>query len=429
MVPWLADSGISNGNEWKIVLKEKVCFSNGDPLTADMVVRNLERVAEENARFQFLSDFTYKVVDEKTFTITGETPYPTMLNVLSSCETGMIHLDKTGDFDNAIIATGPFVVKEFEPDGTMKVARNEKYWNGKVVLDGAEFYKIPEEDALLLAMQNGEVDTYMNVNAAAKEIYEKDKDTYKLVNVSSPRLQLYILNQKTLSPSVRKAINLTVDSNKIVAYLGEIMSATSGPFSSSTPYGKVNKPAIDIDAAVTVLEKEGYQKNSEGYFEKDGKKITVNIAFYPGRSLDVIATVMQEQLREIGIEGVLSSFEGPDAYLSTGNFDIALLSMNADIYGDPEYFITNTLKEGSHYNVGGFQNSECEEMIRQLSTETEVSKRADLANKIVQTAIDDNAFGYICLSNKITVLRPGVSGFSETSPYDFYGINASSDKK
>lgn len=429
LVPWLAESGTSNGSEWKIVLKEKACFSNGDPLTADMVVRNLERVAKENPRFEYLSDFTYKVIDDKTFTITGEKPYPTMLNVLSSCETGIIHLDKTTDFDNTIIATGPFVLKEFEPEGTIKVARNENYWNGSVALDGAEFYKIPEEDALLLAMQNGEIDAYMNVNAAAKEIYEKEKDIYRLVNVPSPRLQLYILNQKTLSPSVREAISLTVDSEKIVAYLGEIMSVTSGPFSASTPYGKVNKAAVDTKAAADILEKEGYRKNGEGYFEKDGKKITVNIAFYPGRSLDVIATVMQEQLRAVGIEAVLTSSEGPDVYLSSGDFDIALLSMNADIYGDPEFFITNTLKQGSHYNVGGFQNDECEKMIEQLSTETDFSKRSDLANKIVQIAIDDHAFGYVSLSNKITVLRPGISGFAETSPYDFYGINALSDKK
>lgn len=426
--PWLAESGELKDLVWTISLKDNVCFSNKDPLTADMVVRNLERVSTENPRFEFLGEFEYEVLNDKTFTISTKEPYPTMLNVLSSCETAIIHLDEITDFDNTIVATGPFVLKEFEPEGTIKVSRNENYWNGDVFLDGAEFYHIPEEDALLLAMQNGEIDTYMNVNQSAAEIFEKDKESYKLVNVPSPRLQLYILNQNTLDLAVRKAINLTVDNEKITEYLGGVMVSTMGPFSSNTPYGKVNKEKIDTEKAVMTLEEAGYTKNSNGYFEKDGKQISVRVAFYPGRSLDVIATLMQEQLKQIGIEAVLESYEGPDDYISTANFDIALLSMNADIYGDPEYFIVNTLKQGSHYNVGGFKNEKCESLINQLSSQVDVSKRAELANEIIQIAVDDYAFGYLTLANKITVLKPGVTGFAETSPYDFYGINANSDK-
>ena len=427
--PWLAESGESEGLTWTILLKDKVHFSNGDLLTSDMVIRNLKRVAQENPRFKFLSEFVYKVIDERTFTITTQKPYPTMLNVLSSCETGIINLDESTDFDNTVIATGPFVVKEFEPNGTIKVSRNENYWNGSVILDGAEFYHIPEEDALLLAMQNGEIDTYMNVNSAAMEIFEKNKETYKLVDVPSPRLQFYILNQNTLDPIIRKAITLTIDNQKMMPYLGKIMSPTSGPFNSLTIYGKVNKEEVDINKAVSLLEENGYKKNNEGFLEKNGKKITVNIAFYPGRSLDVIATLIQEQLRKIGIEAIVTSSEGPDAYIKTSNFDIALLSMNADIYGDPEYFIVNTLKKGSYYNAGGFLNEECEALIIKLSSETNREKRAELANKIVQIAIDNDAFGYLLLSNKITVLQSGISGFAETSPFDFYGINANSNKE
>lgn len=43
--PLLAKSGTVDGLAWTIVLKDNVSFSNGDLLTADMVVRNLERVA------------------------------------------------------------------------------------------------------------------------------------------------------------------------------------------------------------------------------------------------------------------------------------------------------------------------------------------------------------------------------------------------
>lgn len=428
--PLLAESGSADGLVWTILLKDNVQFSNGDALVADMVVRNIMRVAAENPRFAYLADFTYEVVDDKTFTIASETPFPTMLNTLSSCEMGMLHLDKITDFDNGIIATGPFVVEAFESQEKTTLLRNENYWDGDVVLHKAVFYRIPDPDTLLMAMQNGEIDCYNGVNAAAMEIFSADPSAYNLVTVPATRLQMYFLNQERLNDKVRAAINLTVNPEDIVSYLGGTVSATAGPFSASSAYGKVHKPSVDTEAAITLLEEDGYVRNSGGYFEKDGKVLEVNIAYYPGRSLDVLATIMQEQLKHIGIQSVLTSEEKPDStYIATRDFDIALYSMNADLSGDPAYFITNTLKDGAYYDVAGFDNADCEALITKLTSEMDTAKRAELANQIIQITIDDNAFGYVAIFNKSTVLSSGVSGFAETSPFDFYGIDAKTDKE
>ena len=61
------------------------------------------------------------------------------------------------------------------------------------------------------------------------------------------------------------------------------------------------------------------------------------------------------------------------------------------------------------------------------NNETDADKRSELANKIVQIAIDDNAFGYVGLFNKISVTAPGVTGIAENCPFDFYRIDADTD--
>ena len=98
--------------------------------------------------------------------------------------------------------------------------------------------------------------------------------------------------------------------------------------------------------------------------------------------------------------------------------------MIADKAGDPLYFIESVLKDGSYYDCGGFNDNHAEELINQLKYETDTTKRAELANEIVQIAIDDNAFGFVGLFNNTTVLRPGVTGFAEYVPFDFYGVDA-----
>lgn len=430
IVPLLAKSAepSDDGLTWTVTLKDGVRFSNGAALTADMVIRNLQRVAEVNSRFAYLADFAMQAVDEKTLTITTADVYPTMLNDLASAELAILDLDGTKDFDNAPIATGPFVIKTFEPEGTVEVARNEAYWNGEVKLDGAIFYYMQEDEPKLMAMQNGEIDGYTSVTAAAKEIYRLDPDSYKLTEIPATRLQFYILNEERLDDAVRAAVNLTVDCDKIAEYLGGTVSPAIGPFGPSTAYGKVTKPAPDTAKAKSLLEDDGYTLNADGIYEKNGKKLSLNVCYYAARSLDSIALLMQEQLKAVGIEVTLTCEEDPDAtYIATHDFDIALYCMIADKNGDPYYFINSTLRSGAYFDVGGFENDACEEMIQLLQYETDNAARAELANRIVQIAIDDNAFGYVGLFNKTTVSKPGVSNISENCPFDFYMIGADTD--
>ncbi len=429
-VPCLAKDAVADGTTWTITLNDGVAFSNGEPLTADMVIRNIQRVAEVNGRFDIFGTFTYEAVDDKTIVVnTGDEVYPTLKSDLASPEFGMMDLDNTTDFDNDPICTGPFVITEFVPEGDVTVARNEKYWGGDVKLDGAVFYYMQEDDPKLLAMQSGEIDCYNSVSSAALEVYQAEPEKYQVESVPGTRLQFYILNENRLDDAVREAINLTVDKDAIAAYLKGTVSAASAPFPSTAPYAKVNIPAVDTAKAVELLEADGYTKNADGIYEKDGKPLKINICYYAARSLDTLAILIQEQLRAVGIDSELTVEEDPDAtYIATADFDLALYCMISDKCGDPLYFIDSTLADGSYYNVAGFEDADCQAMIEQLRVEVDPAKRAELANKIIQIAIDDNAFGYVGLFNHTTVMKPGVSGFAEKVPFDFYGIDANTTK-
>lgn len=430
-VDCLAEDAVADGKTWTITLKDGVAFSNGNPLTADMVIRNIRRLAEVNSRFAYLGDFEWKAVDDKIITVdTGKDVYPMLKNDLASPECGMIDLDATEDYDNDPICTGPFVITEFNPEGDVTVAKNENYWGGDVKLDGAVFYYMQEDDPKLLAMQSGEIDCYNSVSSAALEVYEKDPDKYVIESVPGTRLQYYILNGNRLSDKLREAINLTVDKDAMADYLKGTVSAANSPFPDSTAYSKVSIPAVDTAKAKALIEEEGYELNADGIYEKDGQPLRLNIAYYAARSLDTLAVLMQEQLKAIGVDSYLTVEEDPDStYIATADFDIALYCMISDKCGDPQYFIDSTLADGAYYNVGGFESADCQAMIEQLHTETDPAKRADLANKILQIAIDDNAFGYVGLFNHTTVMKPGVSGFAEKIPFDFYGIDASTVKQ
>ncbi len=417
-----------DGLTWTVTLRDGICFSNGSAVTADMVIRNLRRAGELNVRFAQFRDYDYTAVSETELTIkTGEV-YPTLVNDLASPEMAIMDLDATEDFDNAPVATGPFVIKSFVPEGTVEVTRNDRYWGGEVKLDGAVFYYMQDDESKLMAMQNGEIDCYTSVTAAAKEIYDASPDRYSVSDIPATRLQFYMLNQNRLGDELRKAINLTVDCDAIADYLNGTVTAAVGPFGTSAAYGKVTKPAVDTAAARAALEKAGYTLGSDGIYEKDGQDLTLSICYYPARSLDSLALLMQEQLKAVGISSVLTSQEDADAtYVLSGDYDIALYCMIADKNGDPYYFIDTVLRPGGYWASAGFESSEAAALINELQTETDTERRSALANGIVQLAIDDNAVGCVGLFNNITVMSKNVSGIHETSPFDFYRIDADTD--
>ncbi|WP_164473124.1 ABC transporter substrate-binding protein [Clostridium sp. E02] len=428
IIPLLAESFTQQENVWTIKLKDHAAFSNGKSLNAEMVIKNLRRAGQINPRYGDFDQYTYEVLNEKTFTITTDQIVPTLINDLASPELAMVDLSADENMSQSLVATGPFVISEFNPRGTVKVKRNEKYWNGQAKLDGAVFYYMPEADTASMAMQNGELNCYTGVTSDAAELFSQDKDSYQLVTVPAARLQFYILNENRLGDSVRKAIDLLVDPNEIETYLNGTVTKTSGPFGSTAPYGQVKKPEPNPEQAKALLLKEGYSLNGEGYYEKDGEQLTVTIAYYASRSLDRVAELMQEQLRRYGIKGFLVCEEDPDGtYIATGDFDIGLFCMIADKTGDPYYFISSTIAEDSPYNCGGFQNPQVEEKIKRLKTETDQGKRAELSNQIIQTVIDEDAYGYVALLNKISVMRNGVTHISEMSPFDYYFLNVDSD--
>ena len=427
--PLLAkDAEVSeDGLTWTFELAD-ACFSNGDPVTADMVARNFQRLVEVNGRYDDWASFTFEAKDEKTLTITTPDVFPTMLVALTDPEFAVMDLDATTDFDNAPIATGPFVIKSFKPEGDVEVVRNDKYWNGEVKLDGATLFYMPDADSKLMAMQSEEIDCYTSVDAAAKEIYESDPSSYVLTVIPGTRMQFYVLNKTRLSENVCAAINLTVDCEAIADFLKGTTSAAVGPFIATAPYGQVTKPAPDPAAAKALLEADGYALNAEGYYEKDGKVLEVTICHYKSRQLPDLAVLMQDQLKNVGVKATLVVQEDPDAgYVATGDYDIALYCMIADTGGDPYYCVDALYRESGKWAKAGFPTDETEALINKLQFETDIDQRAALANQIVQMSIDENAFGYVGLFNKVSVARPGVTGFSENIPFDFYGLTAETD--
>ena len=172
----------------------------------------------------------------------------------------------------------------------------------------------------------------------------------------------------------------------------------------------------------------GFYQISDGFYQKDGTPLVINLSTNTigGRYLDDVAVIMKQQLAAAGVNSEIYQVENPDQYISSGDFDIGFYSMVADNSGDPYYFLDANLRDDVYLDCMGYDNDEIQELLQELLYEEDTDRRAELANQIVQITIDENMFGWVGIFNKTTVLAKGVEGYAETSPFDYYGLTASS---
>lgn len=425
IVPWLAENIEINENKGTVTLKDGLCFSNGNAVTAEMVSKNLLRLAETNKRFAYMAEWTFEAPDDKTLVITtGDKAYPTLMNDLATPETAILDLDATTDFDKNPICTGPFAVENFIPEGDLTLTRNENYWGGDVNCEGALWYSMSDDQSRLMAMQNGEIDACDNITSTDIEIFSAEPETYSLTSVPMQMRAYTFINSKNVPDSVREAIFYIVDRDSIAAFMPGILSSTYGAYDPDVAYGKSQQPAQDLDKAKEIMEADGYTLEN-GVYTKNGTPVSLTISCYQSRNVDTLAVLLQEQLTKFGIKADIKICADPDSTYMTGDdYDIAFYRMITDKTGDPFPFIDGAVKSGSYQDIAGFGNADTDALIEELRYEADQDKRAELTNEIMTQFNDSHTLLFLVSYNRNCVLRAGASGFNETNPYEFYGIGA-----
>ncbi|NTV79768.1 MAG: ABC transporter substrate-binding protein, partial [Clostridiales bacterium] len=304
---------------------------------------------------------------------------------------------------------------------------NENYWDGAVNLDAVNVYYIPDASTESMSLQNGEIDIYVGPDVDSIALFQADSN-FTVTSVASTKSYYYIFNMDTLTDdAVRQAIMMSVNKEDIVTLLAGSVLASEGAYGPSTALGDVQGPGYDPAAAKALLEENGYSLNANGFYEKDGTELTINLAYFAARSIDKITTLIQDQLKTVGINTSLALYEDPDAtYMESGDFDMAMYVYSTTTSGDAYNFLNASLSSEGNKNSGHYVSDEINTLLSTLVSETDSAKRTELALAIQQKALDDHALGYYAMTNKVTVSKAGVSNCNETNPLTFYLLSKDS---
>jgi peptide/nickel transport system substrate-binding protein len=329
-------------------------------------------------------------------------------------------VESEGGLSQQMVGTGPFRYVDYVPSSTVTLERNDAYWDGdKPYLDGVDIQIIPDDTARTTALVSGSVDLIEQVPHKDIEILEQTEGV-QLIGGQTTNLRWLVFNTRREPfdrPEVRRAIASGIDRQPIIdsAVFG-YGEPLIGMYPESFWFGYQGEiPEPDLESATAALAELGLP---EGF--RPGLLTWAQYGF-----LSATSVVVQEQLRQMGIESEIESEENAAYIQRFYEYDFDIAVMGAAGYVDPNDFIQQNFLSDEMNNTSGYANPEMDQLIREGLERQELDARATIYQEIQQLIIDDAPWVNLYTSSTFEGATERLQGFTHYLSGSFYALRES----
>ncbi|MEG2915352.1 MAG: ABC transporter substrate-binding protein [Oscillospiraceae bacterium] len=290
------------------------------------------------------------------------------------------------------IGTGAFNFVCEEKDVSITLEANKDYFKGEPGVDKIIYKIIPDENTAVQAYLNGEVDLLglpAAISPAAVPSLQNLKGTKVQTMISADRQ--YLVTNMAKSPwndvNVRRAIALCLDRPQFVekAHKGfaEVAEGFYTPAVSWAYTDKYKMPDRDVEAANKLLDEAGLKKDANGVRIKDAQIVIFEFAVFSD-----IATILQQNLKDIGIESKITTLEYAAWMdkMKNGDFDFGI---TGGFHGPDPDNLSGRVGVGGWGNFMKYNNPELEKLLQDGRMESDQTKRAEIYSEVQRIISED----------------------------------------
>lgn len=428
--PWLAESWeIPDPLTYVFHIKKGVHFHDGRPLTSRDVKWTLDTVAQGKIRTAKTATFRYvdhiDTPDDATVVVHLKEPFATLLWNLSDGAIGIVPEGSGDTFGTKPIGTGPFKFVSAEQDKDVVIERNDDYWAEKAKLRRVRFIVVPDSTTRALELRKGSADiaptgslnpdTYM---ALRRDPQIKQMQgpgtiyTYLALNLRDPILK---------DVRVRQALAYAIDREPLIHYLWRDLAR---PANSVLPpqHWAYNG---DVPTYEHNPEKARELLDAAGYPLKNGVRFHLTMKTSTEESTRLLASVLQQQLRDVGIALDIRSYEFATFFadVQKGAFQLYSLrwiggNQDPDIF---EYVFESSSIPPKRANRGYYSNPRIDELLAQARKEIDQEKRKQIFFEVQRILANDLPYINLWYLDNVMAYRPRVKGLklNPSGNFDF----------
>jgi peptide/nickel transport system substrate-binding protein len=385
--PWLATSWETpDPLTYRFHLRTDVHFHNGEPLTATDVKYTLDSMRNGTvitAKAGALARIDHvEAPDAATVVVHLKQPDAALLWNLSDGALGIVPAGSGSDFAFHPIGSGPFRFVSQMQDDEVILERNDHSWQPRPAIARIRFAVVPDAITRALELEKGSADVCINCLTADMVSALIKRPNLQVESGPGTNLNYISFNaQDTLlrDVRVRQAIAYAMNRPLIISSLWRdraLLAESLLPPQHWAWTGDVQQYPYDPAKANALLDAGGWKRGN------DGVRFHLTMKTSTDETSRLLAMILQQQLRDIGIALEVRSFEFATFYadISKGAFQMYTLrwlggNEDPDIFG---YAYDSHRIPPRGANRGRYVNAALDELIKEGATSSDQAlRRAD----------------------------------------------------
>ena len=415
-------------------LREGVRWHDGAPFTSRDVRFTYEAIMDDRVASPRKPDYelvlALETPDERTVRVVYRRPFsPALESWMMSVLPAHLLADVEPDqwpltFNRAPVGTGPFKFAEWKTNQFVRVVRNDDYFKGRPHLGGIVFRSLPDPLTLRLAFETRQVDFWAADPWAVGSFREDERFTL----FTSPSNSYNYVGWNLRRPMfqdlrVRHALAHAVNIDQMIRYvLYGFGTQSKGIFTPEMWFfnPEVQPLAYDPGKARRLLDEAGWVPGEDGIRVKDGQRFAFTLITNNGNVIrSDIATLVQENLRTVGIEVTVEMYEWAvflKRFVNQGEFDAVVLGWALGQGFDQFQIWHSTQTEPERLNMVGYQSKKADRLLESIREEFDRDKIIAMCGELQELIYGDQPYLFLFVPEGTSVMwkdafrvkRPGL---------------------
>jgi peptide/nickel transport system substrate-binding protein len=427
--PGLAEHwDITDPKTYVFHLRSGVRFHDGRPLTARDVKWTLDSIL--NGSLLTPKASTYRLIervetpDESTVVIHLKEPYAPLLWNLSEGAIGIVPYGSGADFNRNPIGSGPFRFVTLEQDKQVVLERNEAYWDERAHIARVRFVVVPDATTRVLELRKGSADVAINALTAdmvAAIEKERSLEVQRAPGTIYGYLAFNLRDPLLADVRVRRALAHAINRQPMIHYLWRDMARPAESVLPPQHWAYASDVATypyDPAQAKHLLDEAGYR-------QKNGVRFHLTMKTSTEESTRLLAVVLQQQLREVGVALDLRSFEFATFYSDVVKGAFQLYSLrwiggneDPDIF---EHVFHSASIPPRRANRSYYANPRVDQLIEQARRTVDQQQRQQLYGELQRIIAEDLPYIHLWYFDNVLVHSRRVRNIhlNPSGNYDF----------
>lgn len=313
------------------------------------------------------------------------------------------------------IGTGPYRFERYAVDDQVVLSAFEGYWDGLPQNAGVVLKILPDETMRSLELRNGSLDVIVN-DVSPDIAHRLGDDELKLIQAPGVDYAYIGFNMRDpvlADKRVRHAIAYAVDRRAIVEYLRRGFATPA--VGVLAPMAWAFEPDVrtfdqNVAKAKALLDEAGF-RDPDGDGPQPRLRLTLKTS--TDEFIRLQATILQQDLKQIGIEVDVRSYEFATFYADVlaGSFQMFTLQWVG--VTDPDMlrrvFHSNQVPPVG-FNRGHYSNPEVDRLIDLASAASTDAERRRYYSEVQKIVAEDAPYVSLWYRTNVAVTQPGISG-------------------